>query len=83
MPQQKTRTARCVVQYTDEPEVILTFDSSGELESVDELGDFQFVYALAHRALEHESLACETDTARAQIAHLLDRLTSIEWLVAE
>lgn len=82
MPEQETReTWRVTVDYTVQPEP--EAPSQDELDDVDELGDFQFVYTLAHRALEHEALACETDTARAQVAHLLDRLVSIEWLVAE
>ncbi len=82
-----TRTTwRVKVDHTvePEPEEILELTSSQEeLDDVNELDDFQFVYALALRALEHEALACETDAAKQQVAHLLDRLTSIEWLVAE
>lgn len=74
------RTQEVVVNYVIEPEPT---PEQSELESVNELGDFQFVYALAHRALEYEAASCETDAARQQVAHLLDRLVSIEWLVAE
>ena len=78
---ERTRTTRVIIDYTIEPEPVE--EVIIELEDINTLDDFQFVYALALRAMEHESLACETNTARAQVAHLLDRLTSIEWLVAK
>ena len=87
MPQQRTKTTPCVVRYTDDPpasEILeIVVEGPNELEEIGELEPFKFVYALAHRALEHEAAACDSEAARQQVVFLLDRLTSIAWLVAE
>lgn len=47
------------------------------IECVD-LADQDFVLALAYRALEHESTLCHSNTARQQVAFLLDRLQGLD-----
>jgi hypothetical protein len=82
----ETRPSGIVILVGDESQTELSLDLDIgldiELEGIGALDEFKFVYALAARCLEYEAAACTGEQSKEQVAWLLDRLSSIEWLVA-